>query len=76
MPDAARMLFQAHAAAYDDALRRRLIPPYAAFYGAAVAALVPGHTSRASRSAYVSRRVTRRASPRSANTTAGRVTPL
>lgn len=39
MTDRARALFDAHATGYDDALRRRLIPPYDAFYGAAIAAL-------------------------------------
>lgn len=32
-------IFDAHAAGYDDDLRRRLIPPFDAFYGAAVEAL-------------------------------------
>ncbi len=36
----------------------------------------PAHTSRATRSAYVSRRVTMRARPPSTKATAGRVTPL
>jgi tRNA (cmo5U34)-methyltransferase len=35
----ARALFQAHAGSYADDLRRRLIPPFDAFYGTAVAAL-------------------------------------
>jgi tRNA (cmo5U34)-methyltransferase len=39
MTDRARALFDAHATGYDDELRRRLIPPYDAFYGTAVAAL-------------------------------------
>jgi tRNA (cmo5U34)-methyltransferase len=32
-------VFEAHAGGYDDELRRRLIPPFDEFYGAAVAAL-------------------------------------
>ena len=32
-------IFDAHAGQYDDAARRRLVPPFDAFYGAAVAAL-------------------------------------
>ena len=39
MTDDARALFEAHATTYDDDLRRRLIPPFDAFYGTAVAAL-------------------------------------
>lgn len=39
MTDRASALFDAHAAGYDDELRRRLIPPYDAFYGTAVSAL-------------------------------------
>lgn len=46
MTDTARMLFEAHADGYEDALRRRLIPPYDAFYGTAVAAIEPALAGR------------------------------
>ncbi|MDW5595523.1 class I SAM-dependent methyltransferase [Conexibacter stalactiti] len=39
MTDNARAVFQAHAGSYADDLRRRLIPPFDAFYGTAVGAL-------------------------------------
>jgi tRNA (cmo5U34)-methyltransferase len=39
MTNNARILFEKHASTYDDDLRRRLIPPFDAFYGTAVAAL-------------------------------------
>lgn len=39
MTDNARAVFQAHAGSYADDLRRRLVPPFDAFYGTAVGAL-------------------------------------
>jgi tRNA (cmo5U34)-methyltransferase len=39
MTDKASAVFEAHATGYADELRRRLIPPFDAFYGTAVAAL-------------------------------------
>jgi tRNA (cmo5U34)-methyltransferase len=39
MTETARAVFEAHATTYEDDLRRRLIPPFDAFYGTAVEAL-------------------------------------
>lgn len=49
MTDKARAVFQAHAGSYADDLRRRLIPPFDAFYGTAVAALDTSLGGRVSR---------------------------
>jgi tRNA (cmo5U34)-methyltransferase len=49
MTDKARAVFQAHAGSYADELRRRLIPPFDAFYGTAVSAVGPSLDGRAGR---------------------------